>query len=217
MSDNLTIAVSKGRILESLADLFQKGGWSWPRETRQLWFPPQGLRPGLVVARGQDIPTLVERGAAAFGIVGRDILAERDGVDVLDVLDLGLAQCRLVVASLDGLPPVGPVRVATKYPNVTHRYFSAAGHTVEVVPLTGSLELAPHLGLAPYIVDVVQTGQTLRQHMLREVDTVLTSSARLIVNPAVWRTTDQARTLYEVLRSGVGVGAEFDRERRGSG
>lgn len=216
MPDNLIIAVSKGRILESLADLFQQGGWTWPSETRQLWFPPQGTQPGLVVARGQDIPTLVARGAAAFGIVGRDILAEQEGADVLEVLDLGLAQCRLVVASLDGTQPVGPVRVATKYPNITHRYFGAAGQTVEVVPLTGSLELAPHLGLAPYIVDVVQTGQTLKQHMLREVDTVLTSSARLIANPAVWRTTDDARTLYEVLHHGVRLSAELDLERGGS-
>ncbi len=200
---SLTIALAKGRILVDVEALWRQSGWPWPNGERQLWFPPSEERPGVVVARGPDIPKLVERGIASFGIVGRDVLEEQADADILEVLDLDIAPCRMVLASLDAQWPEGPARVASKYPEVTRRYFRRNAHPVEVVGLSGSLELAPHIGLAPYIVDIVQTGRTLRQHGLQEVATVFHSTARLIANPAAWRRGGESEHLYDKLRTVV--------------
>ncbi len=200
---NLTVAVCKGRVLDAVAELWLRTPWSWPEVGRQLWFPPGDDRPGLIIARGTDIPALVQGGIAAFGIVGRDILEEQQDPDILEVLDLGIAPCRMVLASLDGRWPQGPVRVATKYPEITRRYFREHRHPVEVVKLSGSLELSPHIGLAPYIVDIVQTGQTLRQHHLHEVATLFTSTARLVANPVAWRLGDESESTYRLFQEAV--------------
>ena len=200
---NLTIALAKGRILDDVEALWRTSGWPWPYVSRQLWFPPQADRPGVVIARGPDIPKLVERGIASFGIVGRDVLEEQADADVLEVLDLDIAPCRMVLASLEGRWPEGPARVASKYPEVTRGYFRRKAHPVEVVGLSGSLELAPHIGLAPYIVDIVQTGRTLRQHALQEIDTVFHSTARLIANPAAWRRGGESEHVYDTLQAVV--------------
>lgn len=202
-SYSLTIAICKGRVLDAVVDLWSRTPWSWPQVDRQLWFPPQMERPGLIIARGTDIPALVQQGIAAFGIVGRDILEEQWESDILEVLDLGIAPCRMVLASLDGRWPKGPVRVASKYPQTTRRYFREKSHPVEVVQLSGSLELSPHIGLAPYIVDIVQTGQTLRQHQLHEVATLFSSTARLIANPVAWRLGDESAALYRIFQQAV--------------
>lgn len=200
---NLTIAICKGRVLTDVQAMWRQTGWNWPDADRQLWFPPDESRPGIVIARGSDIPQLVARGIASFGIVGRDVLEEQADADVLEVLDLNIAPCRMVLASLDAQWPEGPARVASKYPEVTRRYFRHKAHPVEVVGLSGSLELAPHIGLAPYIVDIVQTGRTLRQHGLQEIDTVFHSTARLIGNPAAWRLSAESDYVFQRLKSAV--------------
>ncbi|PSR20507.1 MAG: ATP phosphoribosyltransferase [Sulfobacillus acidophilus] len=200
---SLTIAVCKGRVLDAVAELWAHTPWRWPDLGRQLWFPPCDNRPGLIIARGTDIPALVQGGIAAFGIVGRDILEEQWEPDILEVLDLGIAPCRMVLASLDGQWPQGPVRVATKYPEITRRYFREQSHPVEVVKLSGSLELSPHIGLAPYIVDIVQTGQTLKQHHLREVETLFASTARLVANPVAWRLGEESEYIYRIFEKAV--------------
>lgn len=203
MSFKLTVAVCKGRVMDAMAEVWKNTAWVWPQVDRQLWFPPTRERPGIIIARGQDIPSLVERGIASFGLVGRDILEEQSDVHVLEVLDMGIARCRMVLASLEGRWPNGPARVATKYPAIARRFFHTRSHPIEVVPLSGSLELAPHLGLAPYIVDIVQTGQTLKQHHLKEIETLFSSSARLIANPAAWRLDDEAGAIYDTLKRAV--------------
>lgn len=209
MPYNLTVAVTKGRVMEAVSDLWRSTPWSWPEDGgRKLWFPPAVDRPGLIIARGQDIPSLVQRGIAAFGIVGRDILEEHPIDEVLEVLDLGIARCRMSLAALNADWPDGPARVATKYPNIARRFFRAQDHPVEVVTLSGSLELAPHIGLAPYIVDVVQTGQTLKEHRLQEIATIFHSSARLIANPAAWRLGREADSIYQTFKAAVDAGSE---------
>lgn len=199
----LTIAIGKGRVLQAFETLWTASGWPWPVPERRLWFPPTTARPGFIIARGPDIPFLVERGAAAFGVVGEDVLREQQGVDVLELLDLACAPCRMVLAASQPRWPVGPVQVATKYPRVTRQFFAQRSQPVDIVSLSGSLEMAPHLGLAPYIVDVVQTGRTLREHHLHEVATLFPSTARLIVNPAVWRLRAEAQAIQAQLAKAV--------------
>jgi ATP phosphoribosyltransferase len=166
-----------------------------------------GLR--LLVLKPVDVPTYVEYGAADVGIVGKDILLEQ-GPDVYEPLDLGFGHCRLVVAEprelweRDDPAKWSWVRVATKYPNLTRRYFSERGIQVEVVRLDGSIELAPLVGLAERIVDLVQSGETLRANGLVEVAEILPSTARLIVNRAAQKTAAAAvGRLTDALRAGV--------------
>jgi len=210
MPYDATIAVAKGRTLTEVQTLWTKVGWDWPQtsETRRLWFPAGIGHPGLVIVRGVDIPMLVQRGIAEFGIVGRDILAEYPAEDVLEVLDLTIAKCRLTLAGRDGRWPNGPVRVATTYPRVAQQFFRSYRHPAEIIPLSGSVELAPSLGLASHIVDVVQTGTTLREHGLKEIATIFPSSARLIANAAVWRTRQESAGVFEHLKSWVLDGSE---------
>ncbi|MCY0909973.1 MAG: ATP phosphoribosyltransferase [Sulfobacillus thermotolerans] len=193
VSTAFTMAVAKGRILQDAEALWQNSGWIWPvaNGTRQLWFPPQKRQPGLIIARGRDILTMVRLGIADMGIVGHDILLEYGSCGLLDVADLKFAACRIVLAGQTQEWPQGPVRVASKYQNVSQKFFETLGHPVEIVPLSGSLELAPGLGIAPFIIDIVDTGQTLKEHHLVEIHTIHHSSARLIANPARWRTQRQ--------------------------
>lgn len=193
----MTIAISKGRVAETVQTLWENAGWQYPRMTgsRRLLFPPRDESPGVVVVRGSDVPTLVEAGAVEFGIVGRDILAEQPDHGILEVLDLGVSRCRLVLAGRENRWPEGPVRVATKYPRSTREFFREFQHPVEILPLSGSVELAPSIGLAPYIVDLVATGATLRAHDLVEIRTIYHSTARLVVNAGIWRTQSASRAL----------------------
>lgn len=209
MSWNLTLAVAKGRILQGTENLLRDAGFDWPnlKSSRHLWFPASDRRPGLIVARAKDIPTLVSRGIADLGVVGLDILREYPDAEVLEVSDLKFASCRVVLASQEADWPKGPSRIATKYQRIARQYFAEHRHPIEIVSLSGSLELAPLIGLAPYIVDIVDTGQTLREHGLVEVTTILQSSARLIANSAHWRTNPGVltfrNTLAQHIRKGV--------------
>lgn len=198
---NVTIAVAKGRILEGTRALWVQRGLTWPvdAESRKLWFSPNALRPGMLIARARDIPTLVAMGIADLGVVGLDVLEEHPNSQILQVADLKFGACRIVLAGRERQWPAGPTRIATKYQRIAQAYFSLHHHPVELVPLSGSLELAPVIGLAPYIVDIVDTGNTLRQHQLVEIATVMESSARLIANPSHWRTKPSLEAVRQIL------------------
>ncbi|RMH43361.1 MAG: ATP phosphoribosyltransferase [Deltaproteobacteria bacterium] len=206
----MVIAIPKGRVLAQAIDLLRRAGYAVGdgiRTSRRLVHDAGPLR--LLVLRGQDVPTYVDYGAADVGIAGSDVLDEQ-GRDLYEPLDLGIGRCRMVVAEAVDAPVVdaAPIhmRVATKYPNLTRRHLQARGITAEIIKLSGSIELAPLLGLAHRIVDLVETGETLRQNGLREVETIADVSARLVVNPARLKLrTDQISELIDRLESTAGV------------
>jgi ATP phosphoribosyltransferase len=190
MTDSITIAIPKGRILHDSVALFRKIGIDCDEllsDTRKLIFenPKQKMR--YMIVRATDVPTYVEYGCADLGIVGRDTLLEQQK-DLYEPLDLKFGYCRLVVAEpvelsrTDDPASWTNIRIATKYPNVTEKYFAGKGVQVEIVKLYGSIELAPLVGLSERIVDLVSTGETLRQNGLVEVETIAEITCRLIVN-----------------------------------
>ena len=210
MKSLLTLALPKGRLLDPALELLgELGVEGVDAESRKLIFEDGGRGLKLLLLKPADIPAYVTYGAADLGIVGKDILAEQ-APDVYEPLDLGFGFCRLVVAERrelwerDDPAKWSWVRVATKYPRMTEAYFSERGIQVEIVRLDGSIELAPLVGLADRIVDLVQSGETLRQNGLVEMAEILASTARLIVNRAAQKTEYQAvGRLLERLRAGV--------------
>jgi ATP phosphoribosyltransferase len=210
----LTVALPKGRLLDpALAMLAGLGIRGVEPDSRRLLSadPAAGLR--FILLKPADIPTYVEYGAADLGIVGKDILLEQQR-DVYEPVDLGFGFCRLVVAEprelweRDDPAKWSWVRVATKYPRLTEGYFSERGIQVEMVKLDGSIELAPLVGLAERIVDLVQSGETLRANGLVEVAEILTSTARLIVNRASLKTQHgRVNQLVAAMRGAVGRAA----------
>jgi len=190
----LTIALPKGRLLDPALQLLSAMGIrGLEADTRRLLLTDASRDLRFIFLKPADIPTYVEYGAADLGIVGKDILAEQQP-DVYEPVDLGFGFCRLVVAEpkelweRDDVTKWSWVRVATKYPALTERYFSERGIQVEMIRLDGSIELAPLVGLAERIVDLVQSGETLRANGLVEVAEIMTSTARLIVNRASLKT-----------------------------
>jgi len=192
----LTIALPKGRLLAPAANLFRRHGWRCDlgNGSRQLLIHEtndagEALR--FLLVKPADVPVYVEYGAADLGIVGQDVLWE-SGRDVYEPLQLGFGRCRLVVAGdpsqrgRDFRLATG-LRVATKYPRLTRAYFRERGLSVEVIPLTGSIELAPLVGLADLLVDVVETGRTLRENGLIELEEIAACQATLIVNRVAHR------------------------------
>lgn len=180
----LNIALPKGRLGDKVYRLFARMGYECPDffdDHRKLVLESCGARYFLV--KPSDVAIYVERGAADIGVVGRDILLET-GPDVYELGDLGLGKCRLAVAGPNGFRdrPDAPLRVATKYPNVARRHFRAKNRDMELIKLNGSIELAPLLGLSDVIVDIVETGATLRENNLRVLEDIAESSARLIAN-----------------------------------
>jgi ATP phosphoribosyltransferase len=188
---SLTLALSKGRILEDSAPLLAALGLAPDAglDDRRLRLPSKDPEVQLLIVRPADVPTYVEYGAADFGIVGKDVLMEHGSDALYEPLDLGFAQCRLVVAApaRAGGGPLRRLRVATKYPEITRRHFAEKGQQVEIIQLYGSMELAPLVGLSDCIVDLVNTGSTLRANGLKEVETIAPVSARLIVNKAAMK------------------------------
>ncbi len=200
MKSLLTLALPKGRLLDGALELLAGLGVEGvDAESRKLIFTDarRGLR--LLFLKPADVPAYVTYGAAHLGIVGKDILLEQ-APDVYEPLDLGFGFCRLVVAEprelweRDDPAKWSWVRVATKYPRLTEQYFSERGVQVEIVRLDGSIELAPLIGLAERIVDLVQSGETLRANGLVEVAEIARSTARLIVNRASMKTEHAAVT-----------------------
>lgn len=212
MTAPLTLALPKGRLLPpAIALLEGLGVAGLDSDSRRLLVTDEARDLRFIFLKPVDIPTYVEYGAANLGIVGKDILAEQEP-DVYEPVDLGFGFCRLVVAEPEELwerdDPAkwSWVRVATKYPTLTERYFSERGIQVEMVRLDGSIELAPLVGLAERIVDLVQSGDTLRANGLVEVAQIMTSTARLIVNRASLKTAHaRINALIEALRQQVAL------------
>ena len=216
----LTVALPKGRIMKAAIGLFKDAGVDFSaimRNDRRLIAenPAEGLR--FMVIRSQDVPTYVEYGAADMGIAGRDVLMEEER-DLYEPLDLGIGLCRMVVAepresSMGDDPSAWTrIRVATKYPKITMAYFLERGIEVEIIKLYGSIELAPLLGLSERIVDLVETGETLRKNGLVEVEEIMTITSRLICNRASLKTRPKRmKALIERL------GAAVEARRRASG
>jgi ATP phosphoribosyltransferase len=190
MSEGLTIAVSKGRIFKDALPLLADAGIRLldhdPDASRKLILDTTAPGIKLVIIRAADVPTFVEYGAADLGIAGKDVLMEYGGEGLYEPLDLNIARCRLMVAGFAAKPAngAGRLRVATKYLETTRRYYGALGMQVEIIKLYGSMELAPLVGLADVIVDLVDTGNTLRANGLVPLETIADVSSRLIVNKA---------------------------------
>jgi ATP phosphoribosyltransferase len=190
----LTIALSKGRILEATLPLFAGAGLEpgeHPEGSRRLILDGAHGSVRFLVVRAADVPTYVQYGGADMGIAGKDVLLEHGGGGLYEPLDLGIAACRLMVAGPGGHGPgevAGRPRIATKYVNTTHRYFAEQGRQVEIIKLYGSMELAPLVGLADWIVDLVDTGKTLRANGLEPFETITPITSRLIVNKAAMKT-----------------------------
>ena len=190
MAGTLTLALSKGRILDETLPLLQAAGVRPVDDpaSRKLILRTDRDDLRLLVLRASDVPTFVEHGAADLGVAGKDVLMEHGGEGYYEPLDLGIARCRLMVAAPVGakLPP-GRLRIATKYVEATRRHYAARGEQVEIIKLYGSMELAPLVGLADRIVDLVDTGNTLRANGLEPVEEVCAISSRLVVNKAAMK------------------------------
>ena len=187
----LTFALGKGRLANKTLETFEKIGITCEemkdKDTRKLIFVNEELKLRFFLSKGPDVPTYVEYGAADIGIVGRDTIIE-EARNIYEVLDLGFGKCRMCVcgpeSARDLLQHHEQIRVATKYPKIAKDYFYNKKHqTVEIIKLNGSIELAPIVGLADVIVDIVETGSTLRENGLTVLEEVCPLSARMVVNP----------------------------------
>jgi ATP phosphoribosyltransferase len=192
----LTIAVSKGRIYEEALPLLAKAGITPiddPNTCRKLILSTTREDVQLVIIRATDVPTFVEYGAADLGIAGKDVLIEHGAESLYEPLDLNIACCRLMTAAHKDAPKQqGRIRVATKYVKIAQRYFADQGIQAEIIKLYGSMELAPLVGLADCIVDLVDTGNTLRANDLEPRDLIMNISSRLVVNKAAMKMKNQA-------------------------
>ncbi len=208
----LTFALCKGRLADQTLALFDKIGLHCEEmkdsDSRKLIFVNDDLKIRFFLAKGPDVPTYVEYGAADIGVVGKDMILEEDR-KVHEVLDLGLGTCRMCVCgfhdSASLLAHHDLIRVATKYPHIAKDYFYNTRHqTVEIIKLNGSVELAPILGLAEVIVDIVETGTTLKENGLEVLAEVAPISARMIVNPVSMRLeSDRIKDLLAKLRTQI--------------
>jgi len=191
MNNILTIAVSKGRIFKEALPFLAAAGivpQEDPATSRKLILPTNQDDVKLIIIRASDVPTYVEYGAADVGIAGKDVLMEYDGDGLYEPLDLKIAQCRMMLAGPRRAAPAGArLRIATKYVNSTRRYFAEQGKQVEIIKLYGSMELAPLVKLADLIVDLVDTGNTLRANGLEPLEHIADISSRLVVNKAAMK------------------------------
>jgi len=204
----LTIALSKGRIFEQTLPLLAHAGiipGEDPQTSRKLILETSHPQVRLVIIRASDVPTYVEYGAADLGVAGKDVLMEHGGDGLYEPLDLKIARCRMMVAGPAGAQPVqGRLRIATKYVRCAERHFATQGRQVEIIKLYGSMELAPLVGLADRIVDLVESGGTLRANGLVPLEHIADISSRLVVNKAAWKMKHAAVTaLLGVLREAV--------------
>lgn len=213
----ITLALSKGRILDDTLPLLERIGISVDPavlDSRRLILPTAdpGLR--LIIVRASDVPTYVRYGAADLGVAGKDVLLEHGGDGLYQPIDLGIGRCRMCVAAKRGFDYAAAVRrgarlrVATKYVSVAREHFAAKGVHVDPIKLYGSMELAPLVGLADAIVDLVSTGSTLKANDLVEVEEIMPISARLVVNQASLKTRHaELAPLLERLARAVGAAA----------
>ena len=209
MATALTFAVPKGRILDEALPLMARAGVVpeasfHDKGNRALSFACEDPAMRLIRVRAFDVATFVAHGAAQAGIVGSDVVEEFAYSDLYAPVDLDIGHCRLSVAEpvgQDNATTASHLRVASKYPNLTRRYFEGMGIQAEVVKLNGAMELAPGLGLASRIVDLVSTGRTLKDNGLVETSVILPVSARLIVNRAALKTDERVGRLVEAFRA----------------
>ena len=208
----LTFALGKGRLANQTLELFEKIGITCEemkdKNSRKLIFTNEELKLRFFLAKGPDVPTYVEYGAADIGVVGKDTILE-EGRKVHEVLDLGYGKCKMCVCGCKDAVPLLQhhelIRVATKYPNIAKDYFYNKKHqTVEIIKLNGSIELAPIVGLSEVIVDIVETGSTLRENGLEVLEEVCPLSARMIVNPVSMRMeSERIKNLLMKLRTQI--------------
>ena len=208
----LTFALGKGRLANQTLELFEKIGITCEemkdKNSRKLIFTNEELKLRFFLAKGPDVPTYVEYGAADIGVVGKDTILE-EGRKVHEVLDLGYGKCKMCVCGYKDAAPLlhhhELIRVATKYPNIAKDYFYNKKHqTVEIIKLNGSIELAPIVGLSEVIVDIVETGSTLRENGLEVLEEVCPLSARMIVNPVSMRMeSERIKNLLMKLRTQI--------------
>ena len=212
MARELTFAVPKGRILDEALPLMARAGVVpeaefHDKKSRALSFACEDAQMRIIRVRAFDVATFVAHGAAQAGIVGSDVVEEFAYPDLYAPVDLDIGHCRLSVAEPDGQAANGGqashLRVASKYPSLTRRHFEGLGIQAEVVKLNGAMELAPGLGLASRIVDLVSTGRTLKDNGLVETSRILDVSARLIVNRAALKTDERVAALVERFRAHV--------------
>ena len=204
----INIALPKGRLGEKAYGIFEKAGYECPsiyEENRKLIFEnaEKGVRYFWV--KPSDVAIYVERGAADVGVAGKDILLEY-GPDIYELLDLNVGKCRMCVAARTGFrdDPDKTLRVATEFPHITRAYYSARSRDIDIIRLHGSIEIAPILDLTDVIVDIVETGTTLRENDLTPIETIVPISARLIANKVSFKFKHEAiQTLYEGLREQV--------------
>jgi ATP phosphoribosyltransferase len=207
-TDSLTIALSKGRIFEQTLPLLAHAGiepQDDPETSRKLILETSQPRIKLVIIRASDVPTYVQYGAADLGVAGKDVLMEHGGAGLYEPLDLAIARCRMMVA---GIPDADRgrerLRIATKYVTTAERHFAAQGKQVEIIKLYGSMELAPLVGLSDLIVDLVESGNTLKANGLVPMEHIADISSRIVVNKASWKMKHPSvMALLEALREAV--------------
>jgi ATP phosphoribosyltransferase len=196
MTDSITIALAKGRILKETLPLLKRANirpLDDLEKSRKLIFNTNHEHIKLVLIRSADVPTYVQYGAADLGIAGKDVLLEHGGEGLYEWVDLKIAPCKLMTAGFaDRELPPGRLKVATKYTHITRQYFLEQGRQVELIKLYGSMELAPIVGLADLIVDLVDTGNTLKANGLAPIDFIMNISSRLIINRASLKMKNRA-------------------------
>ncbi|TCT25488.1 ATP phosphoribosyltransferase catalytic subunit [Melghiribacillus thermohalophilus] len=215
--DYMNIALAKGRLASETMDLLREIGIQfngWSENSRKLIFeePVQKLK--VVLVKANDVPTYVEKGAADMGIVGKDTLLEKEA-DVYEIMDLGFGKCKFSVAGLNQIQSTSyhKLTVASKYPKVAKDYFYKKGIAVDTIYLSGSVELAPLMGLSDVIVDIVETGRTLKENGLRVIEDITDISARLIVNKASFKTkSHRIHRLVEDMKHVLATKGEEDHD-----
>lgn len=211
MNKPITIALSKGRIFKDTLPLLKAAGiepLDDPEKSRKLILDTSIESVKLVIIRATDVPTYVQHGAADVGVAGKDVLMEHGGQGLYEMLDLKIANCKLMVAGFAGRPlPKEKLRVATKFVNCARKYFAQQGRQVDIIKLYGSMELAPIVDLSDCIVDVVDTGNTLRANGLEPLEHMADISSRLIVNKASMKLKhDEIQTLLSQMKTAVDQG-----------
>lgn len=215
MDDVLNIALPKGRLGENVYGLLERAGLPCPsvlEDSRKLIFENAEAGVRYFWVKPADVAIYVEHGAADLGIAGKDILLEYSP-DVYELLDLGVGVCRMAVAAQNGFQdnPDRTLRVATKFPNIAGRYYADCGRSIDIIRLSGSIELAPLLNLSDVIVDIVETGNTLKQNHLEVVETILPISARLIANKSSFQfKSERMEALCSGLRRALGEGEHVE-------
>lgn len=208
MAEMLTLALSKGRIFEETLPLLKAAGiepLEDPETSRKLILATNQPDVRLIIVRASDVPTYVEYGGADLGVAGKDVLMEHPDAELYEPVDLQIARCKLMTAGRKDAPlPPGRLKVATKFVESTRRFYAAQGQQVDIIKLYGSMELAPLVGLADRIVDVVDTGNTLRANGLEPLEHIADISSRLVVNKASMKTKHQRiQQFIEQIRAAV--------------